>query len=175
MTAGDDDPRSASKDTALFRKIMKKLEETTTPLDECFETKRYRSDISHGDAGFLKGSCALVFPTGHLVVGGAGMQIEAHDWVIRLNGHNAPRRFSRDAKDFGSRTDVRSVTAVLIDIGLDHSISYQKNTEHWLMFSSCSHRSPQPWCIKLDQKLKHKPMKSLRFIGGESHRGVVYL
>ena len=59
---------------------------------------------------FLEGSCALVFPTGHLSVGGAGMQIEAHDWVIRLNGHNAPKKFSRDAKDMGSRTDVRAIT-----------------------------------------------------------------
>ena len=70
------------------------------------DTSAYQRETS-----FLKGSCALVFPTGHLSVGGAGMQIEAHDWVIRLNGHNAPKKFSRDAKDMGSRTDVRAITA----------------------------------------------------------------
>jgi len=157
----------------LFKKIMKKIDEISTESieEECLETKPY----DDRDNFLKKASCALVFPTGNLVVAGAGAQIEAHDYVVRLNAHNAPKKFSRDAKDFGHRTDVRAITAALVNIGLDHAISYQKNTENWLMFSQCSHRSPQPWCVKLNQKLKHKPVKSLRFIKGESHRGVLCL
>lgn len=165
----DDQKEKENKEVQLFRKVLEKV--SGKEPEECVDTSAYQRE----NTGFLKGSCALVFPTGHLSVGGAGMQIEAHDWVIRLNGHNAPKKFSRDAKDMGSRTDVRAITAALVNIGLDHSISYAKNQENWLMFSTCSHRSPQPWCVKLNQKLKHKPVKSLRFIKGESHRGVVCL
>ena len=172
---GDEEDRG-NKEVQLFQKILEKV--SGKEPEECIDTSTYQRETattSSDGKHFLKGSCALVFPTGHLSVGGAGMQIEAHDWVIRLNGHNAPKKFSRDAKDMGSRTDVRAITAALVNIGLDHSISYAKNQENWLMFSTCSHRSPQPWCVKLNQKLKHKPVKSLRFIKGESHRGVVCL
>ena len=162
-----------NKEVQLFQKILQKV--SGKEPEECVDTSAYQRETSQSGRNFLEGSCALVFPTGHLSVGGAGMQIEAHDWVIRLNGHNAPKKFSRDAKDMGSRTDVRAITAALVNIGLDHSISYAKNQENWLMFSTCSHRSPQPWCVKLNQKLKRKPVKSLRFIKGESHRGVVCL
>ena len=162
-----------NKEVQLFQKILQKV--SGKEPEECVDTSGVPTrDVAKWQK-FLEGSCALVFPTGHLSVGGAGMQIEAHDWVIRLNGHNAPKKFSRDAKDMGSRTDVRAITAALVNIGLDHSISYAKNQENWLMFSTCSHRSPQPWCVKLNQKLKRKPVKSLRFIKGESHRGVVCL
>jgi cytoskeletal protein RodZ len=172
---GDEEDRG-NKEVQLFQKILEKV--SGKEPEECIDTSTYQRETattSSDGKHFLKGSCALVFPTGHLSVGGAGMQIEAHDWVIRLNGHNAPKKFSRDAKDMGSRTDVRAITAALVNIGLDHSITYAKNQENWLMFSTCSHRSPQPWCVKLNQKLKHKPVKSLRFIKGESHRGVVCL
>jgi hypothetical protein len=57
------------------------------------------------------------YPSGHLVGSGAGPQIEAHDHVFRLNGHNAPGTFTLRANDFGHRTDFRALSSAAINAG----------------------------------------------------------
>lgn len=114
-------------------------------------------------------SCAVVFPSGHLTGGGAGAQIEAHDHVFRLNGHNPPGSFSRLARDMGHRTDFRALSSAAINAGLKHDIHWNPS-ERWLLYSGCQHRNPQPWCAKLFVVLRQKPIAGLHFLPGEAHR-----
>jgi hypothetical protein len=90
------------------------------------------------------GSCAVVFPTHHMVGSGAGaplsgfpprgfagdlreydyllllvpacagVVIDLHDTVFRINAHNGGNKHSQQAHDFGSRTTIRTLTAALI-------------------------------------------------------------
>jgi len=117
------------------------------------------------------GSCAIVFPTRHLLGDGAGDAIDAHDTVIRKNGHNAPRHFSRGARDLGTRTDLRTVTVALIAQGSPKHTIHWSPQEIWVLFSACSHAHPEAWCLKLRDLLgSYRPVRALDFVPDPAHR-----
>ena len=156
-------------ETNGYQKTMKSL---TLPTDcgvEAGDAITREEDAADEARHPKLGSCAIVFPSGHLVGSGAGPQIEAHDHVFRLNGHNAPGRFTLKANDFGHRTEFRALSSAAIDAGLKHDIHWVP-TERWLLYSGCQHRNPQPWCAKLFVVLRQKPVAGLHFVPQEAHR-----
>jgi hypothetical protein len=48
---------------------------------------------------------------------GAGQQIEAHDHVFRLNGHNAPGSGTLLSQDLGHRTEFRGLSSAAVTGG----------------------------------------------------------
>lgn len=153
-----------------FQRAMKTLR---LPADCRVETGDAMTAAEDADGPHLPnlrlGSCAVVFPSGHLVGSGAGPQIESHDHVFRLNGHNAPGTFTLRANDFGHRTEFRALSSAAINAGLKHDIRWS-TSERWLLYSACQHRNPQPWCSKLFVVLRQRPVAGLHFVPQEAHR-----
>ena len=78
----DDQKEKENKEVQLFRKVLEKV--SGKEPEECVDTS------ASTKTSFLKGSWLWFFQPG-TYPSVALMQIEAHDWVIRLNGHNAPK------------------------------------------------------------------------------------
>eukprot|EP00959_Pyramimonas_sp_CCMP1952_P464927 9487410-Pyramimonas_sp.AAC.1 len=60
----------------------------------------------------MSSECRLPFDD--IPIGCAGAVIDMHDHVFRVNAHNAGNKNSQQARDFGARTSIRTLTAALI-------------------------------------------------------------
>ena len=101
--------KTENKEVELFQKILQKV--SGKEPEECVDTSRATNESRANGRNFLEGLMRFSI-SDRALVRRRRRDANKRDWVIRLNGHNAPKKFSRDAKDMienGWESNHRSV------------------------------------------------------------------